>query len=58
VLFTAQSVLPQTRDGTSQVIYYDEGVGTGDNDKFRGGLFGQSLVKNLSDAYQFAIGPC
>ncbi|MBJ6988957.1 DUF2235 domain-containing protein [Devosia sp. MC521] len=55
VLFTAQSVLPQTRDGISQVIYYDEGVGTGDNDKFRGGLFGQGLVKNLSDAYRFLI---
>ena len=55
VLFTAESVLPLTRDRTAQVIYYDEGVGTGDTDKFRGGLFGQGLVKNLSDAYRFLI---
>jgi uncharacterized protein (DUF2235 family) len=55
VLFTAESVLPYTKDGTAQVIYYDEGVGTGDTDKFRGGLFGEGLVKNLSDAYRFLI---
>ena len=55
VLFTAESVLPYTRDGIAQVIHYDEGVGTGDNDKFRGGLFGAGLLKNLSDAYRFLI---
>ena len=28
VLFTAESVLPVAADGTVQVVYYDEGVGT------------------------------
>lgn len=55
VLLTAESVIPQTSAGVSQVIYYDEGVGTGDNDKLRGGLLGEGLVKNLSDAYRFLI---
>lgn len=55
VLFTAESVLPYTTTGDAQVIYYDEGVGTGDADKYRGGLLGEGLVKNLSDAYRFLI---
>lgn len=52
VVLTAESVLPQTRDGDIQVVYYDEGVGTGQWEKWTGGVFGAGLIKNLSDAYR------
>lgn len=55
VLFTAQSVLPMAPDGTAQLIYYDEGVGTEKGEKLRGGMFGKGLEKNLNDAYRFLI---
>lgn len=55
VLFTAQSVLPIARDGTTQLIYYDEGVGTEKGEKFRGGMFGKGLEKNLNDAYRYLV---
>lgn len=54
VLFTAESVLPYAGD-TAQVIFYDEGVGTEEGETFQGGMFGQGLVKNLSDGYRFLI---
>ena len=55
VLFTAESVLPMTADGTAQVIFYDEGVGTEKGEKLTGGMFGKGLEKNLNDAYRFLI---
>ena len=55
VLLTAQSVLPLTQDA-SQIIYYDEGVGTGGKvDYWTGGLLGEGLLQNLSEAYQNLI---
>jgi uncharacterized protein (DUF2235 family) len=55
VLLTAQSVLPLTQD-VSQFIYYDEGVGTGGNvDYWTGGVLGEGLLQNLSEAYQNLI---
>jgi uncharacterized protein (DUF2235 family) len=55
VLLTAQSVLPLTLDA-AQVIYYDEGVGTGGKvDYWTGGLLGEGLLQNLSEAYQNLI---
>jgi len=55
VLFTAESVLPVASDGTVQVVYYDEGVGTNEGDSLTGGIFGAGLLRNLSDAYRFII---
>jgi uncharacterized protein (DUF2235 family) len=55
VVLAAESVLPLAKDGTAQLIFYDEGVGTNKHEKFRGGIFGDGLVKNLADAYRFLI---
>ena len=43
------------RDGpVAQVLYYDQGVGTGNAlDRFLGGAFGEGLVDNIHDAYRF-----
>ncbi len=54
VVLTAESVLPLAGE-TAQLIFYDEGVGTRKHEKFRGGMFGAGLVKNLADAYRFLI---
>jgi len=54
VLFTAESVLPLAGE-TAQLIYYDEGVGTEQGEKFRGGMFGRGIEKNLNDAYRFLV---
>lgn len=55
VVLLAESVVPTCRDGTTQIVYYDEGVGTGRWDRFRGGTFGIGLVDNLREAYRFLI---
>lgn len=55
VLFTAESVIPIAPDGVTQLIYYDEGVGTGRGERLRGGAFGAGLEKNLNDAYRFLV---
>ena len=55
VLFTAESVLPVAADGTVQVVYYDEGVGTDEGESLTGGIFGAGLLRNLSEAYRFII---
>lgn len=54
VVTTAQSVDPL--DGErAQLIYYDEGVGTGLGQKLLGGMFGLGMVTNLAQAYRFLI---
>jgi uncharacterized protein (DUF2235 family) len=55
VVLTAQSVSPIARDGTVQIIHYDQGVGTAKGWKWRGGLFGQGLLDNIVDAYTFLV---
>lgn len=55
VVITAESVVPIARDGVAQLIYYDEGVGTTNIDRVRGGVFGRGLVQNLAEAYRFLI---
>lgn len=55
VVLTAASIERTEADGTSQIIHYDEGVGTGELEKIRGGVFGQGLVQNLREAYRFLI---
>jgi uncharacterized protein (DUF2235 family) len=55
VVLTAESVLPLTKDGIAQVIFYDEGVGTAKHEYFSGGAFGAGLMKNIADGYRFLI---
>lgn len=55
VLFTAESVIPIAPDGVTQLVYYDEGVGTGEGEWLRGGAFGAGIEKNLNDAYRFLV---
>ena len=42
--------------GVAQVIFYDQGVGTGNHvDRLTGGAFGEGLEDNIHDAYRFLI---
>ncbi len=46
------------RDGAvPQIIYYDQGVGTGNSlDRITGGAFGEGLEENIFEAYRFLVG--
>lgn len=55
VVLMAESIRPTASDGTTQIVYYDEGVGTGKREKFRGGVLGMGLLTNLREAYRFLI---
>jgi len=55
VVLVAESVLPITPNGTQQIVYYDEGVGTASDETFRGGAFGKGLVQNIREAYRFLL---
>ncbi|HEX8169951.1 MAG TPA: DUF2235 domain-containing protein [Thermoanaerobaculia bacterium] len=46
------------RDGdVAQIIYYDQGVGTGNLvDRIQGGVAGEGLEANIHDAYRFIVG--
>jgi hypothetical protein len=52
----ARAVLPQSADGIDQVVYYDEGLGTGNAvDKFSGGAFGRGIEENIRQLYRFIV---
>ncbi len=55
VVLAAASVLRQTPNDVTQIIHYDEGVGTGRLEKLTGGLLGAGLVSNVREAYRFLI---
>lgn len=55
VVITAQSIVPVTRNGTVQQIFYHEGVGTKKTDRISGGVFGLGVVPNIADAYRTLI---
>ena len=55
VVLTAASIERLAVDGTAQLIHYDEGVGTGALDEWRGGMFGTGLVENVREAYRFLV---
>lgn len=55
VVLTAASIKRRANDGTAQVIYYDEGVGTAWYDKAVGGGLGWGLIENVREAYRFLI---
>jgi uncharacterized protein (DUF2235 family) len=56
VQLVAEGVKPvDADDGTVQIVYYDEGVGTRSDEVWRGGALGQGLLENLREAYRFLI---
>jgi len=55
VVLTAQSVSPVAGDGKTQIIHYDQGVGTTKETEATGGMFGKGLLDNIVRAYAFLI---
>lgn len=57
VIKMARAILPEGQDGTTQVVFYDEGVGTsgGTIERLTGGAFGVGLSENVLDAYLFLL---
>lgn len=55
VVLLAEMVKPITSDGTAQIVYYDEGVGTARSERIRGGAFGRGMMTNIREAYRFLI---
>ncbi|WP_267432986.1 DUF2235 domain-containing protein [Sphingomonas sp. GM_Shp_1] len=56
VVLTAASIIRQVpHGGPTQIIHYDEGVGTGTLDRVSGGTMGVGLVTNIREAYRFLI---
>ncbi|XGW00805.1 MAG: DUF2235 domain-containing protein (plasmid) [Leptolyngbya sp. BL-A-14] len=53
VVKIAQAVKPTAQDGTAQLIFYEEGVGTQWYDKLPGGAFGWGIDANIKNAYRF-----
>lgn len=53
VVKTYQAIRPSTSAGVEQLAYYDRGVGTGRFDRFRGGVLGLGLARNVELAYQW-----
>ncbi|MEH2433806.1 MAG: DUF2235 domain-containing protein [Nostoc sp.] len=52
VVKLAQSVKPIASDGVTQIIFYDEGVGT-ESQKVLGGATGVGIDRNIEDGYRF-----
>jgi len=55
VLLMASEITPVTDDGITQIVHYDNGVGTSLRDKMSGGITGYGLFENIEQAYQFLI---
>ena len=60
VVKMAQAIEPISKDGISQVVFYDEGIGTGGStevqkkiDRVAGGAIGKGIDKNIQDGYRF-----
>jgi uncharacterized protein (DUF2235 family) len=52
----ARTICPVADDGTSQIIYYQQGVGTHMGlDRLLGGAFGHGIDLNIQDAYRFLV---
>jgi len=48
--------IAKAESGISQIVYYGQGVGTGNTiDKITGGAFGRGVEDNIFDAYRFLI---
>lgn len=56
VVKLARTVSPVAPDGTTQIVFYDQGVGTGFGlDRLFGGAMGWGLAKNVLDGYRFVV---
>jgi uncharacterized protein (DUF2235 family) len=56
VVRLARTIKPVAEDGTSQIVYYHPGVGTGNGlDRLIGGGTGVGLARNVRDAYAFLV---
>ena len=56
VVKLARTLKPDASDGTPQIVYYHEGVGTRWGfDRIFGGAFGTGISRNICDAYRFLI---
>jgi uncharacterized protein (DUF2235 family) len=56
VLKIAVRMKKRLANGNLQIVYYDQGVGSGNAlDKFQGGAFGDGLDGNVNDVYRFLI---
>lgn len=56
VVRLAYRVAKRSSNGEPQVLYYDQGVGTGNwLDRFTGGAFGRGLDGNVFECYRFLI---
>jgi uncharacterized protein (DUF2235 family) len=56
VVKLAYRVAKTDASGIKQIVFYDQGVGTGNVlDRLSGGAFGEGLVDNIFDAYRFLI---
>ena len=56
VVEMARAVAPTAPDGTTQVVFYDAGVGTeGRINRLVGGISGKGLGKNIQDCYHFLV---
>jgi uncharacterized protein (DUF2235 family) len=50
----ARGICPENDRGEVQIVYYDEGVGTGNWwDRWLGGMMGIGLARNVQQAYRF-----
>jgi uncharacterized protein (DUF2235 family) len=56
VVKMAQMIRPVARDGTPQLVYYDEGIGTDSFvNRIGGGMLGKGMLKIMREAYRFLI---
>ena len=50
----ARAVLPRTKEGIDQIVFYHDGVGTRRGlDRLTGGAFGHGMERNIRDIYRF-----
>lgn len=48
--------IAKRKDDLRQIVYYSQGVGTGNSvDRFTGGAFGKGVDDNIFDAYRFLV---
>lgn len=56
VVKLARALRPVASDGTSQIVFYHDGVGTHPGiERFIGGAFGAGIDRNICDCYRFLI---
>lgn len=51
----AQGVARHDDRGVRQLVYYEPGVGVRRNERFRGGIFGYGLSRNVRACYRFLV---